>query len=83
LKIESLKDLKAVIKLCRSTGVDSITVDGVELKLGSEPEKPVKKVKRTAEIESIPDFIDMPDELTPEQLLYYSSQGFIPTDETI
>jgi hypothetical protein len=44
MKIESLKDLEYLVKLCRKTGIQSIKVDGVELHLGPEPTK-----KRKAE----------------------------------
>jgi hypothetical protein len=87
MTISTLKDLEKLIKLCRRTGVDSITVDGVILNLGEEPiiEKRHKSVlsENPHTGSSVADFIDAPDELTPEQLLYYSSQGFIPTDEII
>ena len=39
MKIETLKDLKGLIKLCRETGVQAIKVDNVEIALGPEPTK--------------------------------------------
>lgn len=34
MKIETLKDLEAMLKVCRKQGVESIKVDGLEIKLG-------------------------------------------------
>ena len=79
MKINDIKDLKKVIQLCRQTGVDIIKVDGVELVLGSAPRQPIKA--RNSSIETFssaigPDTpIETPDELTPEQLLMWSSEG--------
>lgn len=35
--IETLKDLKSLLKLCRANGVTEIKLDKVELKLGDAP----------------------------------------------
>ena len=37
--ISNLKELKALIKLCRSHGVTQVTVAGVTLQLGEAPRK--------------------------------------------
>jgi len=37
MKIESLKDLEKVIKLCRKNGIETFKIDGIEFKLGSLP----------------------------------------------
>lgn len=78
MKVETLKDLKKVILLCRETGVDILKVDGIELVLGSQPQP--KAVKRSnSPVENFssavgPDTpIETPDELTPEQLMFYSA----------
>ncbi len=39
MTINNLKDLEKLIKLCRKTGVQAITVDGISLQLGSLPVK--------------------------------------------
>lgn len=44
MKLDTLKDLKNLIKLCRSTGVNSIKVDGIEIQLGVQPHKSSKAV---------------------------------------
>lgn len=40
MTIDSFKDLKKIIDLCRKQGVYSIKVDGIELVLGSAPKAP-------------------------------------------
>lgn len=85
MTISDLKDLKKLIELCRKTGVDSIRVDGVELHLGALASKQRAKPRginasivadplANAKIEYTPVSQDM-EELTDEQLLFYSSQG--------
>jgi hypothetical protein len=78
LKVDTLKDLKKVIQLCRETGVDIIKVDGIELVLGSQPVQ--KAVKRSiSPTETFPGNvgpdtpIHTPDALTDEQMLFYSA----------
>lgn len=89
MKIETLKDLRLLIKECRKQGVDIIKVDGVELVLGQMPNTPkgisnkytresIHKAKESI-LAGIQDptadnaLIDTPDELTEEQLLFYST----------
>jgi len=52
MKIESLKQLEALLKLCRKQGVAAITVDGISLQLGSMP---VKAEKQSFMAENFPD----------------------------
>lgn len=42
MKIESIKDLEAVLKLCRKQGVEAIRIDGIDIKLGDVPTPPSK-----------------------------------------
>lgn len=77
MKIESVNDLRKVIKLMRAEGVDKMKVDGVEIELGLEPVKPSrasKQPQQTLAPGGITDEtkIDIPQQLTDEQLLYYS-----------
>jgi hypothetical protein len=79
LKIENIKELRAVIKLCRELGVDSIEVDSIKLQLGSKPIKatstrqsPVYRPTTDGTMD-VPEIVDMPDELTDEQMMFYSS----------
>ena len=85
--IQDLKDLEKVIKLCRRTGVNKITIEGITLELGYEPlitsnkKSQVKSItNETGQIDEttniVIDKIDT-DSLTEEQMLFYSA---IPHD---
>jgi len=85
LKIEDIKSLKQVLKLCRENGVSAIEIDGIKLNIALETKK--AKVRQVSDFSSdIPEAnIKVPqyngevaddittDELTPDQLLFYSS----------
>lgn len=80
MKIESLKELKALIDLCHKMGVNSITVDSISLELGERPRKAIKRTIKPIE-PLIPGDVgpDTPirvdqawDSLTDEQKLFYS-----------
>lgn len=80
MKVENLKELQKLIKLCRAEGIESIRIDGIEMHLGVKEIKQPKTTK-TLLTESLvtPGGITestkiLTDELTPEQLLYYSSR---------
>ncbi len=45
MKIDSLKQLEQVIKLCRKTGITDIKIDGVELHLGAVTQNRQKTTK--------------------------------------
>ena len=83
MKIENLKDLKALIQLAKKEGVEYMCVDGVEFNLSAAALYPTDKPKRqnVSAIINNPSLItedtsiDTPDELTEEQLLYYSATG--------
>jgi hypothetical protein len=69
MKIDKLNELRALIKLCRNTGVQSIEVDGIKLslhqdalKLKTEPNVPTDN----KDIESTPEYTD-------EQTLLWST----------
>lgn len=65
--IKDLKELTEFLKICRKQGVTEIKFDGVSVCLGPLP----KKVKGEE-----PDDAEIPtDELTPEQLMYFSAGG--------
>lgn len=74
MKLESIKDLKDVIALCRKTGVKSIEIDGVKLELNESV--PVRK-SRTESASSESDEIQS-DSPTEEQMLFWSTQD-VPT----
>lgn len=74
--IESLKDLEKLLKLCRKQGVLDIKLGQVEFRLGDLPAMRPGDV----EAEESP-YSNFPQgELTPEQLIFYSSGG-LPQDD--
>lgn len=74
--IESLKDLEKLLKLLRKQGVTEIDLHGIKLKMGDLPMEPGAQ----AEEEPNP-YANFPTgELTPDQLLFYSSGG-VPEDD--
>lgn len=90
MKIENLKDLKALIKLCRLTGVEAIEIDGIKMNLGTEPTVIYKGASGSAT--KAPDFMSptvahtpgeadkiVTTELTDEQMLFWSA---VPNEAT-
>lgn len=74
--INDLKDLKALLKLCRSQGVLEIKLGSVELKLGDLPIENHSHVYDQDEVPSDNPYANFPSGiLTPEQLMFYSSGG--------
>ena len=84
MTIPDLKELKKVIELCRKLGVDLIKVDGVEIHLGMTPVRdfPTQQESIKPSTSYAPGGIteevkiDIPAELTPEQLLFYSTNSY-------
>lgn len=70
--IDNLKELEKFLKLCRKQGVTKINFDNVNVELGEMPEE-----RQASQIDVIEDpYKNFPaGELTPEQLMYYSSGG--------
>lgn len=66
MKIDNIKDLEAVVKMCNKHGVSSITVDGVTMQLSGPPD-----LKTEQSLSG--DGIKTPDQFTPEQILMWSS----------
>lgn len=74
--IESLRDLEKLLKLCRKQGVLEIKLGSVELKLGDLPtENGTTSTEAEAPYQGFPQ-----GELTPEQLIFYSSGGLPEND---
>jgi len=90
MKIDNLKQLKALVSLCRKTGVDVIKVDGIEIQLGVEPYKE-STYKASPKIETptyAPGGITEQtpvksgyQELTEEQILFWSAEGHESSDQ--
>lgn len=78
-----LKELRKLIKLCRDSGVTHIRYNGVELSLGEPPIPHIKLPKENTEsiLTNIApggitaDTRILTEELTEEQLLFYSAGG--------
>lgn len=87
MKIDSFKELQKLIKLCRTTGIEAIEIEGLKMNLGPTPTiiKQTKRSKSVAEDQIIPptlapggitEEVTIPTNgLTDEQLLYWSAQG--------
>lgn len=65
--IKDLKELQALLKLCRKQGITEIKLGDVSVKFGDLP-------KKSSESEESEDEIPT-DELTPEQLMFFSVGG--------
>ncbi len=83
MQLPDLKELGKVIDLCRKKGVQNIELPGgLRLELGPEPEQKQKTRNQEPE-ETDPNdpFASFPvGELTPTQLMFYSSGG-LPEDD--
>lgn len=87
MTINNLKDLAKLIALCQKTGVEAIKIDGIEMAIRP---KTLSKAKRVPSFDygvpaeanakiTIDEPIDMPDELSDDQLLMWSAQGTQPS----
>lgn len=95
MKIDTLNDLKKVLQVCRKYDVFSIKIDNLEIKLTAKQEAAGTSASAAdlfpEEAVSIPKYspgnitdntkIDTPDELTEEQLLYYSARPEVPQEQ--
>lgn len=68
LKGVDLKPFEALLKLCRKQGVSKITLGDVVIDFGDLPKKNTKSEADDAD--EVPT-----DELTPEQLMFFSAGG--------
>lgn len=68
MKLESLKDLESVMKLCKKHGVESIEVDGVRMKL-VDTQTSASSGSSDIKVE------DPYANLTDEDILEWSSRG--------
>ena len=82
MKIDNIKELQKVIQLCRKLGVEVLKTDGVELVLGPAPEgKAARKYHSTLPTKAVfapggitEDTKVLTDELSPDQMLFWSAQ---------
>lgn len=68
--IKDLKELQVLLKLCRKQGVTTIALGDIAINFGEPPKKG----------DGDKDEADEPttDELTPEQLMFFSAGGVLP-----
>jgi len=79
--IETLKDLEKLLKVLRKQGVFEFEHGGTKLKLGDLPAEYVEQTD-TANVDN--PYKNFPQgELTPEQLMFYSSGGVPDQDPTL
>lgn len=77
--IESLKDLEKLFKLCRKQGIIEANLTSMTFKFGDLPFESTKSI----DIENENPYQNFPQgELTPEQLMYYSTGG-LPEDDPV
>lgn len=82
MDIKNLKDLKKLIQLCRTTGVEAIELGTLKMNLGPTPviykqykTKPIEVTTQTT-LGEIDENVKIPtDQLTEEQLLMWSAQS--------
>lgn len=90
MKIESLQELKALIALCKKTGVSSLKLEALELNIELDYAQPKVKPKRKEQ--AVPNFpfestqpfntensVDV-GQMTDEQRLFWSADASQPTD---
>lgn len=89
MTINSLKELDKLMLLCKKRGIKAIKIDNIEFAIEevvlSTATKSTSKMPFVAPdlitgsfdpgTISVNDKIDMPDELTQEQLMFFSAQG--------
>ena len=73
--INDLKDLQKLFKICRAQGITDFKMNGIEIKLGELPltEKQYQEQVSQQDVTSYGNFPQ--GDLTPEQLMFYSSGG--------
>lgn len=79
--IQNLKDLEKLLKLCRKQGVTELDLGEVKFKLGDLPYEPSSIQQNLADDPAEDPYKNFPQgQLTPEQLIFYSSGGD-PSDD--
>lgn len=77
--IQNLKDLERLLKLCRKQGVTELDLGSVKFKLGELPTKNDQNFVDEADPND--PYANFPQgDLSPEQLMFYSSGG-VPEED--
>lgn len=86
MTIDNLKELEKIMKLCHKHSINTIKIDGIELTLTLKTKEitqslpdfatdfPESSVQIKSEVQQVAEKIAT-EELTPEQLMFYSSIG--------
>lgn len=79
MKIDNLKELRALVKEMRKSGIDAIKIDGIEFTLQDTQPKAKKQAITSTYTPGIitADTRIITEELTPEQMLFYSADSGI------
>lgn len=78
--IESLKDLERFFKLCRKQGVTKADLSTMAFEFGDLP----PEAGAVADIAAVDPYSNFPQgELSPEQLMFYSSGGLPENDPAL
>jgi hypothetical protein len=78
--IDSLKDLERFFRLCRKQGVTKADLSTMAFEFGDLPPEPGSVA---ADMDPANPYANFPQgELTPEQLMFYSSGGLPENDPT-
>lgn len=74
--INDLKDLQKLLKLCRAQGITDFKMNGLEIKFGDLPITQRALSDMPSDEDATNPYGNFPQgELTPEQLMFYSSGG--------
>jgi hypothetical protein len=74
--INDLKDLKSLFKLCRAQGITQFKMNGIEISFGDLPADQKASYNEETIQDPASPWANFPQgELTPEQLMFYSSGG--------
>lgn len=86
MDLPNLKELDKMIALCRKRGVTVIKIGALELQLGDAPKAQSRKDAKGAapKASQFNEKIDTDgwDSLSPEQKLFFSSDGFLPPNDS-
>lgn len=79
--INDLKDLKALFKLCRAQGITAFKMNGIEINFGDLPQEQSSNYSQEVDQNPASPYANFPQgELSPEQLMFYSSGG-VPEED--
>lgn len=81
IELKNLKDLEQLFKLCRKQGITEIDLSSMTFKLGDLPLTADQQAEQDKNNQALTGFPE--GELTPEQLMFYSSGGLPENDPAL